>query len=768
MKNLNFLKKLELGLQLERLVIGIEEPVLVKDLGEILAKIDSGNGGYNVIHGEDIIYQGNYISFLTYDGMGNPKRMSKKVVEELEIHIGGGIVQKRPVIQLDVKFANEDYKKILFSVTDRTDNSHKILISKDFVENTINALIDVGAKNISNMSYDVEYLPVNEAENEFKGVETGVGSKNPKDIVIGKDPSGKEIHHGDKLGPDGKKPSFLDRVNDFANRIRPHGQSQIYTAKADEEIVKAWKESSEIFANYSEFYKKDQKNIQEKMLSAEELKAELLNGGSTNLLIKDGKILANKLRGISLFSYTLKKGDAGPDGSGGEAIKGLEQRRELWFQYNANAKEAINQMNAQEKEAKNAEQSKNVTDGNQTDGDLLNKTETLDDTSNESFKEDINFMLTEDAIDFGGRGIGSKSFNASDMPEGSKGVDEKNKEKQQKAIEMNEEAQKILALKGFICYYIPFYSGDNTSELKQLNENILKGTFDGDMKQFVDGGDGSNLGAVEKVALMIKSSITKNKSLLKKLPGVFALCYSDQMTKGAPRNIKFLGKNCVIGGGEVDFDEIKKKLEEVLGLPEEIEITEENINEVIKMTTTASQDVENEANNVEEIKNIKNELLKLKFPEIENPDDEKSINSLLQLIQIPSEKSASEKSSDEFNLESIKNKLTDLNLPQSENPEDEDSINSLISAISGAQNAEEIDMESIKTKLSQLGLPTSDSIKADNQKPGRVVTRIFKTLGIKNPAPKNQKVTNTDISEVTPQKEKTSKRKTSKATPVTK
>ena len=47
MKNLNFLKKLELGLQLERLVIGIEEPVLVKDLGEILAKIDSGNGGYN-------------------------------------------------------------------------------------------------------------------------------------------------------------------------------------------------------------------------------------------------------------------------------------------------------------------------------------------------------------------------------------------------------------------------------------------------------------------------------------------------------------------------------------------------------------------------------------------------------------------------------------------------------------------------------------------------------------------------------------------------
>ena len=430
---------------------------------------------------------------------------------------------------------------------------------------------------------------------------------------------------------------------------------------------------------------------------------------------------------------------------------------------NVQDKEDVEKAKKDAKEAKDAEQSKNVADRNQSGEDLLNKATTMGITSNESFKDTNSIMLTEDAIDFGGRGVGSKSFNASDMPEGSKG-DNGDKEKQQKAIEMNEEAQKILALKGFICYYIPFYSGDNTSELKQLNENILKGAFDNDMKQFVDAGDGSNVGAAEKVALMIKSSIIKNKSLLEKLPGVFALCYSEQMTKGAPRSIKFLGKNCVINGGEVDINEIKKILEESLPLPEEIEITEENLNEIIKLTSISIQDDETDTENNEEIKNFKNELLKLNFPQPENPEDEKSINSLLQLIQNPTIKSSSE----DFNLESIKGKLNDLNLPQSENPEDEDSINSLISAISGTQNAEEIDMESIKTKLSQLGLPTSDSIKADNQKPGRVVTRIFKTLGIKNPAPKNQKVTNTDISEVTPQKEKISNGKTSKATPVTK
>ena len=43
---MTYLDYLEKKVLLERLVIGLEEPVLVKGLGELQAKIDSGNGGY--------------------------------------------------------------------------------------------------------------------------------------------------------------------------------------------------------------------------------------------------------------------------------------------------------------------------------------------------------------------------------------------------------------------------------------------------------------------------------------------------------------------------------------------------------------------------------------------------------------------------------------------------------------------------------------------------------------------------------------------------
>lgn len=145
-------------LTLEKLVIGLEEPILIKGIGKINAKIDSGNGGYNVIHGADFVQQGDILSFETEDGDGNIKRVSKKIKSTLSVNIGGGHIQERPVIELDVQFAGEEYKKIPFSVTDRGDNEHKILISKDFVGKELNALIDVTKTNISDDAVNVDYV----------------------------------------------------------------------------------------------------------------------------------------------------------------------------------------------------------------------------------------------------------------------------------------------------------------------------------------------------------------------------------------------------------------------------------------------------------------------------------------------------------------------------------------------------------------------------------------------------------------------------------
>ena len=145
-------------LTLERMVIGLEEPILIKGIGELLAKIDSGNSGYNVIHGEDFIVQGNILNFKTINKDGDERRVSKKIKETLRVNIGGGHIQERPVIELDIKFGGDNYKKIPFSVTNRADNEHKVLISKDFVGKELEALIDVTKDNIANNDINVDYV----------------------------------------------------------------------------------------------------------------------------------------------------------------------------------------------------------------------------------------------------------------------------------------------------------------------------------------------------------------------------------------------------------------------------------------------------------------------------------------------------------------------------------------------------------------------------------------------------------------------------------
>lgn len=145
-------------LTLEKMVIGLEEPILIKGVGEMDAKIDSGNGGYNVIHGEDFTIQGDVIVFKTFNKDNVERRVSKKIKHTIQVNIGGGHIQERPVVELDVKFAGEDYKKVLFSVTDRGDNKHKVLICKNFVDKELDALIDVGKTNISNDNVEVDYV----------------------------------------------------------------------------------------------------------------------------------------------------------------------------------------------------------------------------------------------------------------------------------------------------------------------------------------------------------------------------------------------------------------------------------------------------------------------------------------------------------------------------------------------------------------------------------------------------------------------------------
>jgi|TARA_R110002033_G_scaffold71281_1_gene122784 hypothetical protein len=138
---------------LEKQVLGLIEFFDVDGVGKIPSKLDSGNGAFNVIHGEDIQVQGNKVHFKTV----NNQRLMKEKVDEIVINVGAGNTETRPVVNFDLKIGNKEFKDIPFSVGDRSTNLFKILVSKDFIEQHLDALIDVSQEDIADEEIEASY-----------------------------------------------------------------------------------------------------------------------------------------------------------------------------------------------------------------------------------------------------------------------------------------------------------------------------------------------------------------------------------------------------------------------------------------------------------------------------------------------------------------------------------------------------------------------------------------------------------------------------------
>jgi len=138
---------------LEKQVLGLIEFFDVDGIGQIPSKLDSGNGAFNVIHGEDVQVQGNKVLFKTV----NNKHLIKDKVDDIVINVGAGNTEERPVVNFDLKIGNKEFKDIPFSVGNRSTNLFKILVSKDFIEQHLDALIDVSQENIADEEIEASY-----------------------------------------------------------------------------------------------------------------------------------------------------------------------------------------------------------------------------------------------------------------------------------------------------------------------------------------------------------------------------------------------------------------------------------------------------------------------------------------------------------------------------------------------------------------------------------------------------------------------------------
>ena len=124
-------------------VIGLVEPITIDSVGDVEAKVDSGNGAYNVLHGDILSRRGDNIII----GTVNNKKLKKQVVDTVVIHIGSGNKEERPVVLFDIIFDGKKYKNVPFSIADRSENEYPVLIGKDFVSK-IDKLIDVDKEEV--------------------------------------------------------------------------------------------------------------------------------------------------------------------------------------------------------------------------------------------------------------------------------------------------------------------------------------------------------------------------------------------------------------------------------------------------------------------------------------------------------------------------------------------------------------------------------------------------------------------------------------------
>jgi len=129
--------------------MGLIETITFEDLGPVEAKVDSGNGAYNVLHGVNLEYSDlddkfegrSHVTFDTVDG----KTIKKRVVEFIDINIGSRNIENRPVVLFNIEIGDKKYPSTKFSVGDRKENEYKILVGKDFIEQ-LGGLIDVSAE----------------------------------------------------------------------------------------------------------------------------------------------------------------------------------------------------------------------------------------------------------------------------------------------------------------------------------------------------------------------------------------------------------------------------------------------------------------------------------------------------------------------------------------------------------------------------------------------------------------------------------------------
>lgn len=128
---------------------GWEEIVTVKPFGDLVAKFDTGNALYPVLHAEDIEVKGNKITFTNGE-----KTITTKLVGDYVSMTGGG-EDERYLIELEFEFAGSSYGKITFGLDNRDAFNTDVLLNRKTMR-MLNVMVNPRRKYIVTTKFTLD------------------------------------------------------------------------------------------------------------------------------------------------------------------------------------------------------------------------------------------------------------------------------------------------------------------------------------------------------------------------------------------------------------------------------------------------------------------------------------------------------------------------------------------------------------------------------------------------------------------------------------
>ena len=111
--------------------VGFREVITIPNIGDVVAKFDTGNGSLSCTITYDKLDVNDKAKIVKWSLGG--RDFESKFIGFTETEVGDTI-EKRPVIEVDIQFAGKVYKKVQVALDDRSTKSTKFLVNRKFME----------------------------------------------------------------------------------------------------------------------------------------------------------------------------------------------------------------------------------------------------------------------------------------------------------------------------------------------------------------------------------------------------------------------------------------------------------------------------------------------------------------------------------------------------------------------------------------------------------------------------------------------------------